>query len=155
MIAVPLARKAVVRSLFRVEQRFDGATRKAVASASGWSGKKMGRSLRLIVSAVIGAVCVLPLAAHASVAVCEQPHAGEVAEDKSELLAKQRALESWVSRASRYGDHFTRWGIAWNRQLGCTRTNTGMFRCTAIGSPCTIRHVPPADVTPLKRGTSG
>jgi hypothetical protein len=115
----------------------------------------MGRALRLIVLAGIGAACIVPIEARASVAVCEQSHAGEVAEDKSELLAKKRALESWVSRASRYGDQFTRWGIAWNRQLGCVRTDSGVFRCKAVGQPCNIRHVPPTDVSRLKRGASG
>jgi hypothetical protein len=115
----------------------------------------MSRALQLIGFTVIGAVCVLPIEARAAMNECKQSHAGEAAEDKSELLAKKRALESWVSRASRYGDRFARWGIAWNRQLDCARSDTGLFRCKAVGHPCAVRQVPPSDFIPLKRGTSG
>jgi hypothetical protein len=115
----------------------------------------MRRVLQLMGLAVTAAVCVTNIEARASVAVCEQSHAGDVAEDKNELLAKKRTLESWVSRASRHGEGFTRWGIAWNRQLDCSRTDTGLFRCKAVGHPCTIRHVPPMDFTPFKSGASG
>ena len=69
----------------------------------------MSRTLQLIGLAVIGVACVVPIEARAAMALCEQLHAGEVAEDKSELVAKQRALESWLSQARKYGEQYTRW----------------------------------------------
>ena len=84
----------------------------------------MSRTLQLMGLAAIGVACVLPIEARAATALCERSHAGEVAEDKSELVAKQRALESWLSQARKYGEQYTRWGIAWNRQLDCARTDT-------------------------------
>ncbi len=110
--------------------------------------------VRLATLAAVAAVCVVPIEARAAVGECRCAHAGEVAEDKSELQAKKRTLDSWVARASRYGDEFTRWGIAWNRQLDCARTDAGLFRCKAVGHPCPIRQVPPDKFTPFRRGTS-
>jgi hypothetical protein len=111
----------------------------------------MSKALQLIGLAVIGAVCVVPIEARAAVGVCNPSHAGEVIEDRSELQAKKRALESWVSQAKRYGEQYARWGIAWNRQLECARTDAGLLRCKAVGRPCTIQQVPPTDAIPLKR----
>ena len=102
-------------------------------------------------TAALGAVCVLPIEAHASVGLCKCAHS-EVAEDKSELRAKKLALESWIARASRYGEGYTRWGIAWNRQLDCARTDSGLFRCRAHGNPCTVAQVPPDNYIRFKRG---
>ena len=110
--------------------------------------------LRLAYAAAVGAACILPMEAHASVALCKCAHAGEVVEGKSELQSKKLALESWVARARRHGDGYTRWGIAWNRQLDCSRTDGGLFRCKAAGRPCTISQVPPDVFTRFKRGTS-
>ena len=112
---------------------------------------------RLIALATIAAACMLPIEARAAMAVCEKPHAGDAVEDKSELAAKKRALESWVAGVSRLGEQYARWGIAWNRQLDCVRKDSGLFRCKAVGHPCTIRQVPmaPGELTPLRRGTNG
>jgi hypothetical protein len=85
--------------------------------------------------------------------VCEPSHAGQVAEDKSELEARKRALASWAALAVRNGEQYGRWGLAWNRQLDCAPTGAGTFRCKAVGHPCTIRQVPPTEFIPLKRGT--
>jgi hypothetical protein len=114
----------------------------------------MSRALRLLNLAVVGTACALPIEARAAMALCERLHVGEVVEDKSEEVAKRRALESWVSRAAKYGEPYTRWGIAWNRRLDCARTDTGLFRCTASGRPCSIRQVPAPDAIRLRRGTS-
>jgi hypothetical protein len=114
----------------------------------------MSRTRQLIGLAIIGAACVVPIEARAAVALCERSHAGEAAEDKSELVAKKRALESWLSQAGKYGEQYTRWGIAWNRQLDCARTDTGLFRCKAVGRPCAIRQVPVVGAARLRRGTS-
>src|SRR3954452_13152620 len=105
-------------------------------------------------AAIMGITCAAPIETRASVALCERSHSGEIVEDKSEFVAKKRALDSWVAQAGRLGEAYTRWGIAWNRQLECTRTDAGLFRCTAVGRPCAIRHVPPANGTPLRRGAS-
>ena len=114
----------------------------------------MSRTLQLVGLAVIGVACVLPIEARAAMALCERLHAGEFAEDKSELVAKQRALESWLVQARKYGEQYTRWGIAWNRQLDCARTDIGSFRCKAVGRPCAVRQVPVDGAIRLKRGTS-
>ena len=105
-----------------------------------------------ILATAVGAAWLAPIEAYASVNVCEKMHTTEVAEDKSEMLAKKRALESWVAHASRYGEQYTRWAIAWERQFDCTRADTGLFRCKAIARPCAIQQVPPAGLTPLRRG---
>ena len=93
--------------------------------------------------------------AHASVGVCEQVLASQIFEDSNELAAKKRAIEDWGARAKQLGEQYTRWGIAWNRQLGCSPTESGVFRCQAIGHPCAIMHVPPppGDTIPFRRGT--
>src|SRR4029077_4569181 len=112
----------------------------------------MSRPLQLVGLAVIGVACVLPIETRAAMALCERSHAGEVAEDKSELVAKQRALESWLVQARKYGEQYTRWGIAWNRQLDCARTDTGSFRCKAVGRPWASGQAPVEDAIRLKRG---
>ncbi len=114
----------------------------------------MRKSLQLIGLAMISAACVVPIEARAAVAVCAPLLAGEIAEDRSELEAKKRALDSWVSKATRHGEQYARWGIAWNRQLDCTRADSSLFRCKAVGHPCTIRQVPQPDAIRLKRGAS-
>jgi hypothetical protein len=103
---------------------------------------------------ILRSACAAIAAGTAAVAVCEQSHAGEMAEDRSASAAKKRALANWVVRASRHGEQFTRWGIAWNRRLDCSRTDAGLLRCQATARPCTIRHVPPTDTIPLRRGAA-
>jgi hypothetical protein len=83
--------------------------------------------------------------------VCEKVHASEAAEDKSEILAKKRALENWVAHARRYGEDFARWGNAWERHFECSRTDSGLFRCKAVARPCAVRQVPPDGLKPLRR----
>src|SRR5256885_1644568 len=116
--------------------------------------EEMRRALQLMALGVVGTACVAPIEARAAVAICEPLLAGEVAEDKSELIAKKRALESWLSRAGKYGEQYARWGIAWNRQLDCARSEAGLFRCKAVGRPCAIRQVPVDGATRLRRGVS-
>ena len=96
-----------------------------------------------------------PALAQASVALCELSLSGEIAEDGNEAVARKRALDSWVGHARRLGEQYTRWGIAWNRRIDCSPLEHGGFRCQASGQPCTIQHVPPAGITPLKRSTDG
>jgi hypothetical protein len=103
------------------------------------------------VAAVTGVACGLPLQAIAAVNVCEKVHASEAAEDKSEILAKKRALENWVAHARRYGEDFARWGNAWERHFECSRTDSGLFRCKAVARPCAVRQVPPDGLKPLRR----
>ena len=110
---------------------------------------------RLAALAAIGAACALPIEARAAMRGCEKPLAGDVAEDRNEMLAKKRTLESWVARAGQHGQEFTNWRIAWDRQIDCQRTDSGFYRCKAVGRPCTIRQVPPDEFTPLKRGVPG
>lgn len=101
----------------------------------------------------LGVVATLPNPTHAAVAACKALYVGEEAENSSELLAKKRALESWSKGAQLHGEQFTRWGIAWNRRLDCTRTAAGTFRCQAAGHPCTIQQVPSENLIPFKRRT--
>lgn len=105
-------------------------------------------------AALLSAFLVAPVEARAATALCEAMLAGEVAEDKDELAAKKRALESWVAGAKQLGEEFTRWAIAYNRRIDCARTSTGLHRCKAVGQPCTIKQVPPAptEFVPLPRG---
>jgi hypothetical protein len=112
----------------------------------------LGHLLALLIA--LGAMAAMPNPSRAAVAACKAPLAGEHVEDRSETTAKRHALESWT-KATRlhHGEQFTRWGIAWNRRLDCKRTDKGVFRCQAIGHPCTIEQVPPANLVPLRRGT--
>ena len=102
-------------------------------------------------AAVAGVACGLSWQASAAVNVCEKVHASEPAEDKSEVLAKKRALENWVAHARQYGEDFARWGNAWERHFECARTDSGLFRCQAIARPCAVRQVPPDGLKPLRR----
>ena len=106
--------------------------------------------VRLATLAAVAVVCGVPIEARAAVGECKC----DTAEDKSELQAKKRTLESWVARANEHGEEYTRWGIAWNRQLDCKRTEAGLFQCKAIGHPCTVRQVPPENFSRFKRGPS-
>ena len=105
-------------------------------------------------AAVIAALAVAPHATHAAMALCEPSLAGAAIEDKTELQAKRLALESWVAGALKLGVQYTRWGLAWDRQLTCTRTEAGRHRCQAVAHPCTIKQVPPTEFIPLRRGAS-
>ena len=112
------------------------------------------RILRLgYAAAVTGVALVAPLEAYAAVNVCKDMHTSQAVEDKSEAMAKKRALENWVAHASRYGEQFTRWGNAWERHFDCARADTGLFRCVAVARPCAVHHVPPDGLTPLRRGS--
>jgi hypothetical protein len=93
-----------------------------------------------------------PQQALAAVGVCKALHAGDRVEDKSEISAKRRALESWLAGAEQHGVEYTRWGIAWNRRLECTHEK-GVFSCQAAGHPCTYQQVPPENFVRFKRGT--
>lgn len=106
-------------------------------------------------AAVVAALGVAPGEARAAMAMCEPSLAGEVVEDRIELQARRLALESWVAGARRHGVQYTRWGLAWGRQLVCTRTAAGLHRCQAVAHPCTIKQVPPAEFIPLRRGAPG
>lgn len=114
----------------------------------------MSRTQQIIGLAGIGIASLLPVEAHAAMALCERSHAGEVAEDKSELVAKKRALDSWLAQAAKHGEQYTRWGIPWNRRLDSTRTEAGLFRCQAAGRPCAVRQVPVEGAIRLRRGAS-
>ena len=104
------------------------------------------------VMAALATAAAMPEPARAAVGVCKPLHAGERAEDKAELAAKARALESWVAGAKQHGAEYTRWGIAWNRRLGCTRMPDGKFSCRAEGHPCTYQQVAPENFIRFKRG---
>ena len=100
-------------------------------------------------------VCVVPIEAGAAVRGCQKPLAGDIAEDRNEMLAKKRTLENWVARAGEHGEQFTSWRIAWDRQIECERTELGFYRCKAVGRPCAIQQVPPEKFTPFRRGVPG
>jgi hypothetical protein len=99
------------------------------------------------------AVTALVQQAGAAVGVCKPLYSGARVDDRSEQAAKARALESWGAGARQYGIEYTRWGIAWNRRLDCTRTPAGLFACQAIGHPCTLQQVPPENFIRFRRGS--
>jgi hypothetical protein len=101
--------------------------------------------------ALIVVAAAIPDPASAAVAVCKSSHSGEAAEDRSEVEAKRRALESWTKGARAHGEQFARWGIAFNRHIDCTRSKPDLFRCQASGRPCTVQQVPSDDLVPLGR----
>lgn len=93
--------------------------------------------------------------ANAAVSICESQIQGKTAEAKSELEAKKAALDDWLQQAKKHGPEYTRWQIAFDRRIDCTKTAAGLYHCQAVGKPCAAKQVPPApgSYTPLKRGS--
>lgn len=89
----------------------------------------------------------------AAVRLCLDPLEGRPAEAHRELEARRLALADWTAEARRLGPGYTRWQLAWDRAITCSRTPAGAFRCQASGRPCTIRQIPldPGTVEPLRR----
>jgi hypothetical protein len=81
--------------------------------------------------------------AEASWAICTEMLTGTPATARTELEAKQKALVDWVEQARAQGVAYTRWQLAWNRQLKCEPSSEGQFRCIARGRPCRISQTPP------------
>jgi hypothetical protein len=78
----------------------------------------------------------------AAVRKCDVPIVVPAIEAPSELAAKKKALDQWLAEARKIGPGYTRWQIANNRKLECTKTTTGAHRCQATGAPCTIEQAP-------------
>lgn len=82
------------------------------------------------------ATLLAPEPALANRLLCEPVLAADAAEAPTELAAKRAALERWLALAGKLGPEYTRWQNAFNRELACTRTADGGFRCQAAGQPC-------------------
>ncbi len=97
------------------------------------------------------AACLSPT--QAAVRQC-QSAINVVGEDPtSEIGARRKAMAAWISKAGLHGQTFTRWQLAENRRVFCTKSAAGMHSCAVTGQPCTIRQVP--GTTPPKPGTRG
>ena len=92
------------------------------------------------------ATCLLsaaPEAARAAIASCLAPLSGKPAQARGETEARRQALADWTDRARQIGPEYTRWQLAFDRSIDCSRTADGGFLCQAVGRPCTIKQVPP------------
>ena len=85
----------------------------------------------------------------AAVRSCLTETSGRIVEHKTELEAKKQTLADWHAKAREAGPGYTRWELAFDRRIDCTRTPSG-FSCQAIAAPCVIKQVPPADGVLLK-----
>ena len=108
--------------------------------------------IRGLLFAVVSAASAGP--GHAAVNVCQPELAGKQAEAKTELEARKGALQDWTQQAEKIGRGYTRWQIAFNRRIDCTKTAAGTFQCQAVGQPCTVEQVPTPDLQPIRRGPS-
>jgi len=110
------------------------------------------RAASLLLSSLVG---VLPLSSTASAAVndCLPLLKANPAEASTAIDAKRQALANWLEHASKHGVEYTRWSIAWNRELACVSSGRGTTVCQAAGHPCTLRQVPSDNFIPFRRGT--
>lgn len=91
--------------------------------------------------------------AHAAWAFCGRMIDGAPATSNDEIEARRQALDAWLVEAGRLGVAYTRWQLAFDRRLACTRTPDGAHTCRAHGRPCRISQVPPPpDAEWLRRG---
>ena len=97
---------------------------------------------RLLATIVIVVFCPLQRG-EASWAICGDMLTGAAITAKTELEAKQKALADWVDKARTLGVAYTRWQLAWNRQLTCEPVGDGQIRCIAHAMPCRISQTPP------------
>lgn len=114
----------------------------------------MARNLtsRAILATLAGTVLGLASGgAQAAVALCAPMTRGQPFEAGSELEARRGALQDWLKLAARYGEGYTRYQIAFDRNLSCERVASGAFRCQASGRPCTISQVPHPELPVLHR----
>lgn len=88
----------------------------------------------------------------AAVSECLPEMAGRKAEARTEIGARKAALDDWMAKARAIGPGYTRWQIAFNRRIDCTRIDPNRFQCQAIALPCTVKQVPNPDLPRLKRG---
>ncbi len=87
----------------------------------------------------------------AAVSECLAEMSGKAVEHNVELEARKQALANWVEKAGKIGPGYTRWQLAYDRRIDCSKASAG-YSCHAIARPCMIKHVPPQGVVPLKRG---
>jgi hypothetical protein len=100
--------------------------------------------VKQFVSALVLALLSAAPRAEASWAICLDTLTGAAMTARTELEAKRKALADWVDKAGTQGVAFTRWQLAWNRQLTCEPVGDGQMRCVARGRPCRISQTPPA-----------
>jgi len=105
-------------------------------------------TLRLNASNVavsIAAVLIFaaPQLALGAVRVCKPSISSSIFTETSEKAGKTRALAEWRAKAGVFGERYTSWRLAANKQLVCTLLDSGQNACLARGAPCTISQVPP------------
>ena len=66
--------------------------------------------------------------------------AGE--DPKSETTAKKRALDGWITAATKLGPAFALWRNASEKSLSCLKLPQGSWRCQAYARPCGVAQVP-------------
>ena len=118
------------------------------AMANNTSKRPLRTALPLAL-AIAAAACAP--AVHAAVRECRPLLGGKIVEDRSELKAKQAALQDWLDKARQIGPEYTRWELAYDRRRSCDRGANAAYYCRAVGMPCAIKQVPPGNTVPLKK----
>ena len=100
---------------------------------------------------------ILAVATPASAAVrdCKPSLSSVTVVEKTEVEAKRKALQDWLTKAQQIGAGFTRWELAYNRQITCVKNAGGGFQCQAVGMPCTIQQAPQRGRVPIERVPKG
>jgi hypothetical protein len=62
----------------------------------------------------------------------------------SEVIARQRAMASWIEGASKLGPAYSAWRLAIDKSLSCLKLADGTHRCQALARPCGITQTPDA-----------
>lgn len=90
--------------------------------------------------------------AAAAVRTCAAMTLGAAITERTEPVARRKALEDWVQRARARGIAQPTWRTAINKSVVCGKVATG-FECQARGAPCVIRQNPgrAPDSSPRRR----
>lgn len=101
-----------------------------------------GFALALSISAAATLIGAWPV--DAAMRTCTARLTSVAGKDASELGAKKKAINDWVSKAKAAGIKNPAWRLAAQRQLTCAASDgSTAFECVAVGHACEILQVPP------------
>ena len=108
----------------------------------------------------VALLLLVPDASQAAVRTCGEIVASSGEDDRSETVARQKAMAGWIAAAAKFGPAFVLWRNAAEKSLSCMKLAGGIWRCQAYGRPCGVSQVPgmqppgsllPPGPTPSKR----
>ena len=105
-------------------------------------------------SAGLAGALLLAVSAPAAAAVrsCAPLTLGAAITERTEPVARRKALEDWMQRARVHGIAQPTWRTAIDKSVVCGKVAAG-FECQARGAPCVIRQNlgRPSDLPPRRR----